>query len=70
MIGTQLRAELSRPLRGDSRWIRWEDGPFVHRAHPEHLSRIRAEKARVAVEQDILNFRRLMTRTNNALRFG
>lgn len=70
MIGEQIRAELSRPLEGDRRWIRTDDGLFTHRFNPEHLALVMAERARVRVEQDVILFRRYHTRYVNATKFA
>jgi hypothetical protein len=66
MIGDQIRAELGRPLEGDRRWIRMEEGPFVHRVHPEHIALVKKAKVRARVDEDIRNFRRMLNLRRNA----
>jgi hypothetical protein len=70
MVNQQLVAALGRPLEGDRRYVRTQVGQFVIREHPELLGEIFAEKARLRVEEDVRNYRRVVTLRDNALRFG
>lgn len=67
MLGDIIRGDLRRPLEGDRNWLRREEGPFVHRVNPEHISRTRAAKAAIHVEEDLRNFRLRFNRRRNDL---
>jgi hypothetical protein len=70
MIGQQILSELGRPLEGDRRFVRSQHGDFTLRFNPEHIGETRAEKARLAVEQDVANFRRMLTLHSNLRSFA
>lgn len=67
MVGEQIRAELHRPLEGDRNWVVTQQGDFTLRYNPEHMARVAAERARLRVEEDIRNFRRIRNRRRNDL---
>lgn len=62
-----VRRDMEQTLEGDRNWITSRRGDFVVRHNPEHVARVRAEKARLRVEEDIRNFRRLRNRRRNDL---
>lgn len=62
MLGEQIRSELHRPLGGDRRFVTRQQGEFTLRSCPEHVAHVLAEKARLRVEEDVRNYRRMLNR--------
>jgi hypothetical protein len=65
MLGDHIRLELGRPLEGDRHFVRVEQGDFTLRHHPEHIAVVMAERARLRVEEDLRNYRRMLTLRGN-----
>lgn len=65
MIGDSIRAELSRSLEGDRRWVMEQRGEFLVRWNPEHLGEVMATRARQRVDADIAAFRASRNRESN-----